>query len=120
MTGPTVDPGQMKLAADAVMGISQGVRDRVTFIRNAVESPGNWTGATRRAVLEQMQIQLPVLTKLSEALGTGSGVLADNMNRFGMEDQTGAADVGKAAGAAAQGGAGAPASTGSISAALQA
>ncbi len=109
MTGPTVDPVQMKLAADGVMGISQGVNDRVTFIRNAVEAPGNWTGATRRAVLQQMQMQLPALTRLAKALETASGSLSDNMNRFGMEDEMGAADVGKAGAAAAQG---APASTG--------
>jgi hypothetical protein len=102
----------MKLAADAVMTISQGVNDRVNFIRNAVEAPGNWTGATRRAVLQTMQIQLPALTRLAKALETGSGALSENMARFGMEDETGAADVGKAAGAAAQGGASAPATTG--------
>jgi hypothetical protein len=110
----------MKLAADAVMGISQGVNDRVNFIRNAVEAPGNWTGATRRAVLQHMQTQLPMLTKLAKALETGSNALSENMARFGMEDETGASDVGKAGAAAAQGGASAPTSTGGISEALRA
>lgn len=121
MTGPTIDPGQMKLAAAAVMEISQGVRDRVTFIQNAVDAPANWSGATRRAVLEVMQAQLPVLTKLAAALETGSNALADNLTRFGSEDDLAAADLGKAAGhGAAQGGAAAPAATGSITSALKA
>ena len=125
MTSPTVVTAEMKSAADTVMTVSEGVRDRVNFIRRAVETPANWSGATNRALLELFAAKLPVLTKLAESLGIASNALVDSMNRFSTEDETAAADMAKAAAAtagqgAAPGGAGAPVATGSIRDALTA
>jgi WXG100 family type VII secretion target len=125
MTSPTVTPAEMKSAADSVRSVSEGVRDRVNFIRTAIETPANWSGATNKAVLELFAARLPALMTLSEKLDQASNVLVDNMNRFSMEDEVAAADVAKAAAATTgqgvvPGGAGAPAATGSIRTALTA
>ena len=100
----SVDTAQMRLAEQECLRISEAIRAKIAFIQGAVDAPATWQGATRRAVIAQVEQQRPVLTALEQALAQGSATLKSAGVGFVDGDETMASAVGSAAAGAAQGG----------------